>query len=155
HVFTIDTDYLFAETQALQARLVEKYKLNLTVFRPLITIEEQERKHGLKLYESNSDQCCAIRKVEPTQRAIQGLDAWIAGLRRDQSKAREATQILELYEHEDGQPYVKVSPLVSWTRKDTWAYVVQHGVPYNELLDKGYKSIGCWPCTRPVGEGED
>lgn len=154
-VFTVDTDYLFAETLALRERLVEKYKLNLKVLKPLITIEEQTRRHGLNLYQSNPDQCCAIRKVEPTQRAIEGLDAWIAGLRRDQSESRAGIQILERYDHADGQPYVKVNPLAAWTRKDTWRYVMANGVPYNELLDRGYKSVGCWPCTRPVGEGED
>jgi len=154
-VFTVDTDYLFAETLALRDRLVEKYKLNLKVLRPLITIEEQTQRHGLNLYQSNPDQCCAIRKVEPAQRAIEGLDAWITGLRRDQSESRAAIQILERYDHADGQPYVKVNPLANWTRKDTWRYVMANGVPYNELLDRGYKSVGCWPCTRPVGEGED
>jgi phosphoadenosine phosphosulfate reductase len=154
-VFTVDTDYLFAETLVLRERLVEKYKLNLKVFKPLITIDEQTQRHGLNLYQSNPDQCCAIRKVEPTQRAIEGLDAWIAGLRRDQGESRKGIAILERYDHADGQPYVKVNPLANWTRKDTWRYVMANQVPYNELLDRGYKSVGCWPCTRPVGEGED
>jgi phosphoadenosine phosphosulfate reductase len=153
-VFTVDTDYLFAETMELRDRMVEKYKLNLKVLKPRITIEEQTRRHGLNLYQSNPNQCCAIRKVEPTQRAIEGLDAWIAGLRRDQSEGRAGIAILERYDHADGRPYVKVSPLANWTRKDTWRYVMAHGVPYHELLDRGYQSIGCWPCTRPAGEGE-
>jgi len=154
-VFTIDTDYLFSETLALKERLVQKYALNLTTFRPQLTIAEQEQRHGLRLYQSNPDLCCGIRKVEPNQRAIAGLDAWIAGLRRDQAQSRSAIDILERYDHDDGTPYVKVNPLANWTRKDTWAYVVKHEVPYNELLDQGYKSIGCWPCTRAVGANED
>jgi len=154
-VFTIDTDYLFTETLALKQRLVDKYRLNLTTLKPLLTIAEQEQRHGLRLYESNPDLCCGIRKVEPNQRAIRGLDAWIAGLRRDQAQTRGAIDILERYDHDDGTPYVKVNPLANWTRKDTWAYVVKHEVPYNELLDQGFKSIGCGPCTRAVGAGED
>jgi phosphoadenosine phosphosulfate reductase len=154
-VFTVDTDYLFEESVKLRERFVERYKIALTVFSPEITVVEQEHRYGLKLYQSNPDQCCAIRKVEPTKRAIRGLDAWIAGLRRDQSETRLGIAILERHEHEDGQPYVKVNPLANWTRKDTWSYVMKNQVPYNELLDKGYRSIGCWPCTRAVGEGED
>jgi phosphoadenosine phosphosulfate reductase len=149
-VFTIDTDYLFPDTLALKDRLVEKYRLNLTVLKPAITIEEQARRYGKDLYASNPDQCCAIRKVEPNRRAILGLDAWIAGLRRDQSATRANIGILERYDHDDGTPYVKVNPLANWTRKHTWAYVLVNEVPYNPLFDNGYKSVGCWPCTKPV-----
>ncbi len=154
-VYTIDTDYLFPETLALKDLLVARYHLNLQVIRPLLTVEEQERRYGPNLYESDPDQCCAIRKVEPNRRAIAGLDAWIAGLRRDQSVVRTHTDILERHDHDDGRPYVKVNPLANWTRQDTWAYVLSKGVPYNDLLDRGYKSIGCRPCTRPVAEGEN
>lgn len=154
-VFTVDTDFLFPETYALIQRFVDKYGIQLTTFKGSVTKEEQERKHGLALWERDSDLCCALRKVEPTQRATAGLDAWIAGLRRDQGESRRGIQILDLYTHDDGSPLVKVNPLATWTRKDTWSYVLRHGVPYNELFDRGYKSIGCWPCTRPVGEGED
>jgi phosphoadenosine phosphosulfate reductase len=153
-VFTVDTDYLFPEAVQLRERFVEKYGLSLTVLWPALTIEEQAARHGRDLYKTDPDRCCAIRKVEPTQRALRGLDAWIAGLRRDQAQARGSVNILERYDHEDGQPYVKVNPLWRWTRKDTWRYVMANDVPYNELLDRGYKSIGCWPCTRAVGENE-
>jgi len=153
-VYTIDTDYLFPETLALRDILVARYKLNLKVVKPLLTIAEQERRYGAKLYETDPDLCCALRKVEPNRRAIAGLDAWIAGLRRDQSPVRTNTDILERFEHDDGKPYVKVHPLANWTRRNTWDYVWNKGVPYNELLDRGYKSIGCWPCTRPVAAGE-
>src|SRR5262245_8227851 len=123
-VYTIDTDYLFPETLALKERLASRYRLHLTVLKPLLTVEEQEARHGLRLYESDPDQCCAIRKVEPNRRAIRGLEAWIAGLRRDQAGSRGTIDILERYDHEDGTPYVKVNPLANWTRKDTWAYVM-------------------------------
>lgn len=154
-VYTIDTDYLFPESLALKDILVARYQLNLQVIKPLLTIEEQEKQLGAKLYETNPDRCCAIRKVEPNRRAIAGLDAWIAGLRRDQNVIRADTDILERFDHDDGRPYVKVNPFANWTRKDTWNYVLNKGVPYNELLDRGYKSIGCWPCTRAVADGED
>jgi len=154
-VFTIDTGYLFRETQQLRYRFIEKYGVDVTVFEPKISVAKQERKHGLKLFETDSDRCCAIRKVEPNQRALAGLDCWIAGLRRDQSESRANIGIFDLLDHEDGSPLVKVSPLAKWTRADTWRYVMDNEVPYNELLDRGYKSVGCWPCTRAVGSDED
>lgn len=154
-VFTVDTDFLFAETSELIQRFVDRYGIALTTFKGKVTKDQQESAHGLALYERNPDLCCELRKVEPTQRATAGLDAWIAGLRRDQGQSRAGIAILERYDHDDGSPLVKVNPLATWTRKDTWKYVLDHQVPYNLLLDQGYKSIGCWPCTRPVKEGED
>ena len=154
-VFTVDTGYLFPETRKLLERMVERYDLHLTTFEGTVTVEEQQRRHGLALYGRDPDLCCALRKVEPTRRAVAGLDAWIAGLRRDQGKSRAGIAILERYDHDDGTPLVKVNPLARWTRGDTWRYILDHGVPYNELLDGGYRSIGCWPCTQPAnGDGE-
>jgi phosphoadenosine phosphosulfate reductase len=154
-VFTIDTDFLFPESIALREKFVEKYGVNLEVLRGTVTLEEQNRRHGLNLWQRDTDQCCALRKVEPTKRALHGLDAWIAGLRRDQGQSRAGLEIVELYEREGEAPLVKVNPLARWTRKDTWDYLLKHEVPYNPLLDNGYKSIGCWPCTRPVAADAD
>jgi phosphoadenosine phosphosulfate reductase len=154
-VFTVDSEFLFPESRELMDRLVEKYRLDLTVLRGEVSRDEQERRHGLSLWARDTDQCCALRKVEPTRRALVGLDAWIAGLRRDQGPSRAGIQLLERYDHDDGTPLVKVQPLAAWTRNDTWRYVMENGVPYNPLLDRGYKSIGCWPCTRTAGEGGD
>ncbi len=153
-VFTVDTGYLFAETLELRARLEARYGIKVTTFTPAETVAEHEHKRG-KLYTVDTDACCAIRKVEPTERAVRGLSAWIAGLRRDQSSTRAGIQILDVLKHADGSPLVKVSPLANWTRKDTWKYVLEHEVPYSPLLDQGYTSIGCWPCTRAVQPGED
>ena len=153
-VFTVDTGFLFPESIALRDRFVEKYGIQLRVLEGQVTLIEQERLHGPRLYESDTDRCCALRKVEPTERALDGLDAWIAGLRRDQGKSRAGIDLLERYDHK-GAPLVKVNPLAAWTRKDTWDYLLAHEVPYNPLLDQGYKSIGCWPCTRPVEAGGD
>jgi phosphoadenosine phosphosulfate reductase len=154
-VFTVDTDFLFPETLALRARLEERYGISVTTFKGEVTLERQNALHGERLYERDTDTCCALRKVEPTRRALHGLDAWIAGIRRDQGESRRGIQILERYDHDDGSPLVKVNPLANWTRKDTWAFVMKHDVPYNPLLDDGYTSIGCWPCTAKVGEGGD
>jgi phosphoadenosine phosphosulfate reductase len=152
-IFTVDTGYLFAETKELERRLAERYGVTITTFAPALTVAEQERRFG-KLYEIDGDRCCALRKVEPTQRALAGLDCWIAGLRRDQGPSRAGIRVLELLAHADGTPLVKVHPLARLTRADVWRYVLRHDVPYNPLLDQGYASIGCWPCTRPVEAGE-
>jgi phosphoadenosine phosphosulfate reductase len=153
-VFTIDTDFLFPESIELREKLVSKYGVNIEVLRGEVSIEEQNRRHGLNLWQRDTDLCCALRKVEPTERALRGLDAWIAGLRRDQSKTRANIDVIEYYERPEG-PLYKINPLLHWTRKDTWDYLLKHDIPYNPLLDKGYKSIGCWPCTQPVGADAD
>src|SRR5262249_42732537 len=149
-VFTVDTGLLFPEAVALRERLVARYQLDLTIVRP-----EAPERRGLALYARDPDACCAMRKVEPTRRALAGLDAWIAGLRRDQGPSRAGIQILERYAHDDGSPLIKVNPLARWTRNQTWKYVLENDVPYNELLDRGYKSMGCWPCPQPVAAGDD
>jgi len=153
-VFTIDTDFLFPESVDLRDKLARKYRLNLEVLRGKVTIEEQNRLHGPRLFERDTDECCRLRKVEPTERALEGLDAWVAGLRRDQSKTRANIDVLEFYDRPTGA-LVKVNPLFAWTRKDTWKYLLDHEVPYNPLLDQGYKSIGCWPCTQAVAADAD
>src|SRR5262249_28513731 len=146
-------DFLFPESIELRQRFIDKYGVRLEVLRGEVSVAEQERRHGLRLYARDPDTCCALRKVEPTRRALVGLDAWIAGLRRDQSATRAHISVLELYERPGEPSLVKVNPLVRWTRKDTWDYLHAHEVPYNPLLDRGYPSIGCWPCTQPVAEG--
>jgi phosphoadenosine phosphosulfate reductase len=154
-VFTIDTGYLFRETQRLKYQFVDKYGIDLSVVEPELSVPQQERRYGLKLFQTDPDRCCAMRKVEPNRRVLAELDAWIAGLRRDQATTRAGIQVLEPVKREDGTALVKVNPLARWTRADTWRYVLEHQVPYNELLDQGYKSVGCWPCTRAVAPGED
>jgi phosphoadenosine phosphosulfate reductase len=152
-VFTIDTGYLFDESRELADRLRRRYDIDLVIAEPARTVAEQDAALGPRLYERDPDACCAARKVEPTRRALSGLDAWIAGLRRDQGPSRAGIRILEHHEL-DGRLLVKVHPLARWTRTDTWRYVLDHDVPYNPLLDQGYRSIGCAPCTRPVGDDD-
>ena len=153
-IFTIDTDFLFPESIALREKFISKYGVTIEVLRGEVSIEEQNRRHGLDLWQRDSDACCALRKVEPTERALRGLDAWIAGLRRDQSPTRANIDVVESYERAEG-PLYKVNPLLNWTRKDTWDYLTKNDVPYNPLLDRGYKSIGCWPCTAAVDADAD
>jgi phosphoadenosine phosphosulfate reductase len=153
-VFTVDTDFLFKESIELREKFAAKYGVDIEVMTGSVSIDEQNRRHGLNLWQRDTDLCCALRKVEPTERALVGLDAWIAGLRRDQSKTRADIDVIEYYERPDG-PLYKVNPLLHWTRKDTWDYLLKHDIPYNPLLDQGYKSIGCWPCTKPVGADDD
>jgi len=105
------------------------------------------------LYQTDPDRCCTIRKVEPLARAIAGFDAWISAVRQDQSSSRSLTEVVEYHEVE-GRPIVKVFPLAHWSRADVWRYIRENGVPYHPLLDQGYSSIGCWPCTRPTAPGE-
>lgn len=145
-VIFLDTGFLFPETYELKERYRTEYGLNLVELKPL--------SDPGPLYETDTDQCCYIRKVEPMQRAVSELDGWITALRRDQSATRAEAEVLEYHEI-DGRPLVKVLPLAHWDRTKTWTYILDNKLPYNPLLDQGYTSIGCWPCTRPVNAGED
>ncbi len=145
-VIFLDTGFHFPETLAFKERFAEQYGLNLVEFRPLTDPGP--------LYQTNPDRCCWIRKVEPMERAIAGFDAWISGLRRDQSDTRRSVELLE-YHEVAGRAVVKVFPLAPWSRADVWRYISDNGVPHHPLLDRGYTSIGCWPCTRPTLPGED
>ncbi|MCX7759834.1 MAG: phosphoadenylyl-sulfate reductase [Hydrogenothermaceae bacterium] len=156
-IIFIDTDFHFAETYQLVERLREEWKLNLKVIKPLISIEEQDKLYGEKLYEKNPDKCCEIRKVEPLKRALEDLDVWITGMRRDQSPTRANIGKLEIHKIPipSGKHILKVNPIADWKRKDVWTYVIENKLPYNPLYDKNYLSIGCAPCTKPVLEGDD
>jgi len=143
-VIELDTQVLFAETYETRDRLVERYELQLKSFRPVDPID--------RLWETDPDRCCAIRKVEPLERALAGYDAWITGIRRGQSPTRANAQKVEWSER---YGVWKIQPLVDWNSKRVDAYVTVNEVPYNPLHDRGYPSIGCVHCTRPVSAGED
>jgi phosphoadenosine phosphosulfate reductase len=130
----------------LQAR----YGINLIEQRADLSVAEQDRIHGERLYERDSDLCCRIRKVEPLRQALAGYDAWIAALRRDQSSTRAQIRKVE-WNARHG--LVKINPIAAWTRADAWNYILRHNIPYNPLHDDGYASIGCAPCTRRVAPG--
>jgi phosphoadenosine phosphosulfate reductase len=150
-VIFLETGFHFPETLAFKEQFVAKYGLNLVELGPDPNEPDLQIE---KLYASDPDRCCHLRKVEPMIRALDGLDAWVTSLRRDQSDTRAAVDLLEYHETEGGRPLVKVLPLARWSRSQVWTYILANGIPYHPLLDQGYKSIGCWPCTRPVGADE-
>ena len=143
-VVELDTLVLFDETYETRDRLVERYGLKLKSFRPIDPID--------RLWETDPDRCCGIRKVEPLERALVGYDAWITGIRREQSPTRANAQKVEWSER---YGVWKIQPLVDWDAKRVQAYLTVNEVPYNPLHDQGYPSIGCIHCTRPVAAGED
>lgn len=150
-VIFLNTGFHFPETLAFRDQFVAEYGINLVELTP---DPDQPELQVEQLYATDPDRCCHLRKVEPMMRALDGLDAWITALRRDQSETRSAVEVLEYHETESGRPLVKVLPLARWDRSQVWSYIMTNGIPYHPLLDQGYKSIGCWPCTRPVGQGE-
>lgn len=151
-VFTLDTGLLFPETYALWRQLEERYDIEIRAVSPQITLEEQARVLGERLWESDPDRCCAIRKVEPLRRALSGFDAWVTSIRRDQTPERAAARVVE---PDAGFGLVKVNPLASWSASQVWAYLKESDVPYSPLHERGYPSVGCVPCTSPVAAGED
>jgi phosphoadenosine phosphosulfate reductase len=151
-VFNLDTGYQFPETLELRNRIAERYGIEVELMRPDTSVAQYEQVHGGPLYVTNSDQCCYDRKIVPLRRALVGYDAWITAIRSDQSSHRASAQVVA---RDSKFGLVKINPLLTWTRRDVWAYIVTHSVPYNPLHDRGYASVGCWPCTRAVGAGED
>jgi len=151
-IFYLDTDVLFQETYELRDKLIDRYHPNLIQYRPLLTLEEQAERHGEALWASTPTDCCNIRKVEPLERALKPLDAWVTGIRRDQAPTRANTKMVEA----DARfGLIKLNPLAAWTSDDVWNYIKEHDVPYNVLHEQGYPSIGCVHCTRAVAPGED
>jgi len=156
-VFTLDTGLLFPETYELKARLERHFGIVIEAIHPEQTVEEQAAVYGAELWRANPDTCCAMRKVLPLQRKLAGLDMWITGVRRNQSDARAGTRILELYEFDRlrGHHLLKLNPMAGWSREAIWEYLRREGIPYNPLHDRGYRSIGCWPCTKLAATGDD
>jgi len=155
-VFCIDTGRLPEETFAV----AEAFRLRGARiewhFPERADIEALERKHGLYSFRESIEArhaCCQVRKVLPLRRALQGRRAWITGLRRDQGVTRSSLSFVERDEANGG--IIKINPLAQWSLERVWAYVRDHGVPYNRLHDAGYPSIGCEPCTRALNPGED
>jgi phosphoadenosine phosphosulfate reductase len=155
-IFTLDTGRMFPESYELLERTNKHYNINIEVFFPDHSrVEKMVNEKGINLfYESieNRKLCCGIRKVEPLQRAFQGLQAWVCGLRREQSITRFN---IEPVEWDEGNQLVKINPLVDWTQEVLWDYIKSNDIPYHSLHDRGFPSIGCQPCTRAVKPGED
>jgi phosphoadenosine phosphosulfate reductase len=151
HVFVLDTDYLFEETHDTMRRATAQIPLqNVNIYKSKLSHEEQNARHGSALWMRDPDLCCDIRKIEPNRRALVGKQAWIAGLRRDQSEGRANVPIVAW---NDKFGVVKLNPLANWDSAKTWKYVLDNGVPYNPLLDRGFASIGCYNCTVPGVQG--
>src|SRR5262245_54853754 len=149
-IIYLETGFQFAETDQLKERLRERYGLNIIGRRAALSVDEQNRIHGERLYERDSDSCCRMRKVEPLAEALKGYDAWIAALRRDQSPTRAKIGVVE-WNARHG--LVKINPLAAWERRRVWDDIVSRELPYNPLYDDGYTSVGCVPCTRRVVAG--
>jgi len=151
-VVFLDTGYHFAETIGTRDAVAEVYQVRLLNITPLQTVAEQDAEYGPRLHERDPDQCCALRKVEPLERALKPYAAWINGMRREESPTRADIPVVA---YDAKRDMVKISPLAAWTQDDLDAYIADHGVLTNPLFLEGYTSIGCEPCTRKPLPGED
>ena len=156
-VFTLDTGRLPQQTYDLIDRVRDHFDLDIEVFFPdARAVEEMVRERGMNLFYNSIDErrrCCDVRKVEPLNRALGTVDGWITGLRRDQIQTRAGTPKIG-FDLEHGLIW-KVAPLVDWSEDEVWSHIRRRNLPYNELHDQGYPSIGCAPCSRPVEPGAD
>ncbi len=155
--FTLDTGRLDQETYDVMDQLEKKYNIHFEVMFPdAQEVEEMVRAKGINLFYDSPENrrlCCGIRKVHPLKRMLSTLDGWITGIRKDQTSTRESASFLEIDEKYNG--ILKINPLLNWTWEQVWNYIKENNVPYHKLLDKGYPSIGCEPCTRAIKAGED
>ncbi len=156
-IFTIDTGLLFPETEDLHRKLEAFLGREIERLTPELSLEQQAQSVGPELWKHNPDLCCTLRKVVPLQARLTTLDCWITGLRRQQSDTRATTGILELYvaDPASGRSLLKMNPMANWSRDAVWVYLRQHGIPYNPLHDRGYRSIGCQPCTHLSADSAD
>ncbi|MDD2640716.1 MAG: phosphoadenylyl-sulfate reductase [Arcobacteraceae bacterium] len=155
-IFTLDTGRLPYETYSVMDNTNLKYGIKVKVYFPEAKeVEELYQTQGINgFYESieNRKRCCFVRKIQPLQRALKGLEVWITGLRASQSVTREQMQLVE---YDETNKVIKLNPLLAWSEQDVWDFIKENKIPYNKLHDQGYPSIGCAPCTRAVKEGED
>jgi phosphoadenosine phosphosulfate reductase len=151
-LFTIDTEFLFPETYNLMDEIESRYQVKIEKIYSLLSPEEQQRQHGPALWARDPDACCNLRKVEPLKRKLAELQAWITGIRRDQTLNRSTARKVE-WDSKFG--LVKINPIADWDSKQVWRYVHRHNVPYNPMHDRDYPSIGCTHCTRAVLPGEN
>lgn len=151
-VLFLDTGYHFAETVGTRDAVAAVYDVNVRTVLPILTVGQQEAVWGGPLLTQDPDACCAIRKVEPLNRGLEPYDAWASGIRRDEASTRRHVGVVEW---DAKRAMVKVNPVATWTQAQVDAYVAEHGVLVNPLVEDGYASIGCAPCTRRVAPGED
>ena len=151
-VFTLDTGFLFEETVRFREEAMRRYPLPVEVVTLGLTVEEQVERYGPEFYSCAPDLCCQVRKIEPQRRFLRDYDAWVTGIRRDQTPQRASAPLVAFDEYFG---VAKIAPLAAWSEGEVEEYVNQNDVPLNPLLSMGYRSIGCEPCTRPVAPGED
>jgi len=156
-VFTLDTGRLPTQTYDVIDAIAKKYpQLQIEIMFPQTeAVQEMVQTKGINLFYDSVDnrkQCCHVRKVEPLGRALAGLNAWITGLRRDQTTNRQEMQVVEL---DGARGVAKINPLIDWTNEQVWDYIRSNNIPYNALHDQNYPSIGCAPCTRAIAPEED
>ncbi|KKB73177.1 MULTISPECIES: phosphoadenylyl-sulfate reductase [Bacillus] len=153
NIVFLDTGLHFQETYDLIKRIKDKYPgLVISFLKPDITLEEQEDRYGGELWKRQPDMCCALRKIEPLKKHLSGADAWITGLRREQSETRRHVRYIN---KDDKFKLIKICPLIHWTWDDVWSYIKLNHLTYHKLHDEHYPSIGCEVCTLPVTEGDD
>lgn len=151
-VIFLDTGLHFDETLEVRQRVSRRMPVQIKSVRPDKSVGRQDGDYGPRLWDRDPQDCCAMRKVAPLGRALEPYDAWATGLRRDESPTRADTKVVDF---DAGRAKVKISPIARWTKSDVDEYVAKHDIPVNSLLDNGYGSVGCWPCTRPTAPGED
>ena len=151
-VVFLDTGLHFPQTLRVRDEVEARMPVRVLSIQPVLTVGQQDGQHGPRLFARDPDGCCALRKVEPLERALASYDAWAAGVRRAETAARANIREVDF---EPSRGKVKVAPLARWTDADVAEYVARYDVPVNPLLNEGYGSIGCWPCTRRVKPGED
>lgn len=151
-VVFIDTGYHFAETLGTRDAYAASRPVTMISITPKQTVAEQDAEFGPQLHNRNPDLCCAMRKVEPLNRALVQYDAWVSGMRREDAPTRTDIHVVE---YDAKRDKVKLNPLADWDSALLNSYVEENGVMLNPLRQAGYASIGCEPCTRPVAEGED
>jgi len=156
-VFTLDTGRLPQETYDVMDKIKEKYKINIEVYFPNTeSVQKMVNEFGFNLFYKSIELrqlCCKVRKIEPLNRALENLNAWISGLRREQSVTR--TEIKKIEIDQAHNSILKINPLTDWPEKQVWDYIKENNVPYNKLHKQNYPSIGCAPCTRAIKPGED
>jgi phosphoadenosine phosphosulfate reductase len=154
--FTLDTGLLFPETLALKAQLEARFGQKIESVDPALSVSQQAAAIGPDLWKTDPDLCCHLRKVLPLHERLYSASCWITGLRRDQSAMRAAAPIAEIFTIPNTARRIwKLNPLADWTRDQVWDYLRARQLPVNALAARGYRSIGCWPCTRAAGSGED
>jgi len=151
-IFNLDTGYQFAETLELREEVKRRYGITVELKQPETTVEQYEAINGGPVYKTDPNRCCFDRKLRVLHEAARGMHAWASAIRRDQSEDRQRAAIVGW---DNKFQLVKVSPLANWTKKEVWKLIADEKIPYNPLHDKGFPSVGCWPCTRAVQLGED